>query len=478
MYSVLPALVSALFLGYGLYVVAEKGFTRVSTSFLVLCVTTFFWQATWAVLFQVSEPQLAGALVRFGYLLILFLPTSLYQFLAEISERQGERRWVWASYGAAAVLGVFDLFTNLFVDGYFAYFFGYYPKAGLLHPLHVLQTVIVVNRGLYITFREQQTAPHDKAVRLRLCVASLFIYFFAAVDYLCNYGFEFYPPGVIFIAISLGLIAVAVTRYDLMSPVVVAATVAHEMRTPLASIRMQAEALTQMLPELHRGYSLAVQHGLVDQQGEADAHNALALSQGISHQVERSNVVIDMMLASSRMEQIDHSTFARHSMAECVNEAVENYPFARNERKRVNVEVQRDFQFLGADSLMVFVLFNLIKNSLYAIKAAGKGEIRIAVGAAPGGGHRVTFEDTGSGIPADTLPRIFDTFFTTKKSSGAGIGLAFSRRVIESFGGRMRCDSVEREYTRFTMDFPVSSEAAPPPVRTPAASPARPQAGA
>ena len=46
MYSVLPALVSALFLGYGLYVVAEKGFTRVSTSFLVLCVTTFFWQAT------------------------------------------------------------------------------------------------------------------------------------------------------------------------------------------------------------------------------------------------------------------------------------------------------------------------------------------------------------------------------------------------------------------------------------------------
>jgi two-component system CAI-1 autoinducer sensor kinase/phosphatase CqsS len=478
MYSVLPALVSALFLGYGLYVVAEKGFTRVSTSFLVLCVTTFFWQATWAILFQVSDPEVADRLVRFGYLLILFLPTSLYQFLVEISERHRERRWVAVSYGVAAVLGVFDLFTNLFVDGHFAYFFGYYPKAGVLHPLHMLQTVIVVNRGLYITFREQQTAPHDKAIRLRLCVASLLIYFFAAVDYLCNYGFEFYPPGVIFIAISLGLIAVAVTRYSLMSPVVLAATVAHEMRTPLASIRMQAEALAQMLPELHRGYDLAVRHGLVDPRGESDPHNALALSQGISHQVDRSNVVIDMMLASSRMEQIDPASFARHSMGDCVAEAVANYPFARNERKRVQVEVQDDFQFLGSDSLMVFVLFNLVKNSLYAIKAAGKGEIRIVVGAVPGAGHRVTFEDTGSGIPADTLPRIFETFFTTKKNSGAGIGLAFSRRVVESFGGRMRCESVEREYTRFLMDFPLSSEAARSAARTPAASPARPRAGA
>lgn len=454
MYSVLPAIVSALFLGYGLYVVAEKGFNRVSTSFFVLCLTTFFWQATWAVLFQVQDPELARALIKFGYLLILFLPTSLYQFLVEISERSSDRRWVWASYAFAAVLGVFDVFTDLFVQGHFSYFFGYYPQAGPLHPLHVLQTVIVVNRGLYITFREQRRASHDQRIRLRLCVASLLIYFFAAVDYLCNYGFEFYPPGVIFIAISLGLIAVAVTRYSLMSQVAVAATVAHEMRTPLASIQMQADALAQMLPELQKGYGLAVANGLLEEGGgAADARHAMALSQGIAHQVARSNVVIDMMLASSRMDQIDTGSFARHRMADCVAEAVGNYPFAKGERDRVSVSVHEDFEFHGSDSLMVFVLFNLIKNSLYAIKAAGKGEISISVRAGEGN-HRLTFMDTGSGIPAAALPRIFDAFFTTKKSAGAGIGLAFSRRVIESFGGRMQCESVEREFTRFTMEFP------------------------
>lgn len=472
MYSVLPAVVSALFLGYGLYVVAVKGFTRVSGSFFALCLTTFFWQATWAVLFQVREPQLADGLVRFGYLLILFLPTNLYQFLVEISGRKAERRWVWLSYGVAGVLAVFDLFTNLFVAGYNEFFFGYYPKAGPLHPLHVLQTVVVVNRGLWITFMQLRTAQPDQQVRLRLCVASLLVYFFAAVDYLCNYGWEFYPPGVVFTAISLGLIAVAVTRYNLMSPVVVAATVAHEMRTPLASIRMHADALTRVLPELQKGYQLAVAHGLVQPDGDEPQphHVAQSLSRGIAHQVSRSNTVIDMMLASSRLEQVDAAEFSRHSMAACVKEAVDTYPFASGERDRVHVTVTGDFEFHGCDSLMVYVLFNLLKNSLYAIRAAGKGQIAIRV---EGGAtaHTLAFTDTGSGIPAAVLARIFDTFFTTKKSGGAGIGLAFCRRMVESFGGRLRCDSEEGHFTTFTMTFPVLGLAEPP-RRTPETSPA------
>jgi len=455
MYSVLPAVVSALFLGYGLYVVAEKGFTRISTTFFVLCVTTFFWQATWAILFQVHDPRIAIVLVKFGYLLIVFLPTSLYHFLAEISERRNERRWILVSYSVAVVLGLLDVGTNQFVSGYYEYFWGYYPKAGPIHPLHVLQTVVVVTRGLYVTFRQQRVALAGRALQLRLCVVSLLIYFFAAVDYLCNYGVEFYPPGVVFIAISLGLIAVAVTKYDLMSPVAIAATVAHEMRTPLASIRMQANALAQLLPELHKGYELAVAHGLCEPSLDSGSSRKLTdLSRGIAHQVDRSNAVIDMMLASARMEQIDTSTFDVHSASACVAEALETYPFASGERDRVSVSVAGDFHFYGSNSLFIYVIFNLLKNSLYALKAAGKGDIHIAI-ASSSSGDALTFTDTGTGIPAATVPRIFDAFFTTKKSAGAGIGLAFCRRVIRSFGGQMRCDSVEGRYTTFALEFPA-----------------------
>lgn len=454
MYSVLPAIVSALFLGYGLYVVAEKGFNRISTSFFILCIATFFWQATWAVLFQVRDPQLARLLVKFGYLLILFLPTSLYQFLAEISERKGERRLVFVAYGIAAILGTLDVGSDWFVNGYYDYFWGYYPKAGPVHPLHMLQTVVVVTRGLYITFRQQQGAAQGQRMRLRLCIASLLIYFFAAVDYLCNYGVEFYPPGVVFVAISLGLIALAVTKYDLISPVAVAATVAHEMRTPLASIRMQADALGQFLPELNKGYQLAVAHGLCEPAlPPAQSEKLAELSRSIKYQVDRSNTVIDMMLASARMKQIDASTFACHSASECVAEALETYPFAKGERERVSVCVMGDFEFYGSSQLFVYVLFNLLKNSLYALKAAGKGEITIAI-AAGFARHTLTLTDTGTGIAAATLPKIFNTFFTTKQSAGAGIGLAFCRHVIAAFGGHMRCESVEGQYTTFVLDFP------------------------
>jgi signal transduction histidine kinase len=353
--------------------------------------------------------------------------------------------------------------TNLFVDGYYTYFWGYYPRAGLLHPIHVLQTVIVVNRGLYITWRAQQTAPHDQQSRLRLCVASLLIYFFAAVDYLCNYGFEFYPPGVVFIAISLGLIAFAVTRFNLMSRAAVAATVAHEMRTPLASIRMLADTLSQMLPELDKGYRLALEHGLVKEgHNTMPSQQLMALTNGIAHQVDRSNVVIDMVLASSRMEQIDTSTFGCHSMQACVAEALTGYPFSKGERDKVAVTVESDFVFRGSDLLMVYVLFNLIKNSIYAMRAAGKGAIAIKV-ASGTRSHTLTFTDTGCGIPAATLPRIFDDFFTTKKTNGAGIGLAFCRRVLTSFGACMNCESVEGSFTTFTMRFPMQASSQQPP---------------
>jgi two-component system, CAI-1 autoinducer sensor kinase/phosphatase CqsS len=245
-----------------------------------------------------------------------------------------------------------------------------------------------------------------------------------------------------------------------MSPATVAATVAHEMRTPLASIRMQAEALEQFLPDLQKGYELAVAHGLCEPAFHPAASKRLAdLSRGISHQVDRSNAVIDMMLASARMEQIDTASFAVYSAADCVAEALETYPFGKGERDRVSVAIAGDFPFHGSNSLFIYVIFNLLKNSLYALKVAGKGDIRITVSAGSDR-HTVMFTDTGSGIPAATVPKIFDAFFTTKKSGGAGIGLAFCKRVIASFGGAMRCESVEGEYTTFALELPALPAAA------------------
>ncbi len=462
MYSLLPALVSGLFIAYGFYVMAAKGLNRTTGSFFLLCMTTFFWQSTWAVLYTVEDdPARADQLIRFGYVLIAFLPTTLYHFLTEITGRFNERRWVFASYSISAFFAVLSATGDLFIDGHYSYFWGYYPKAGLLHPLHVLQTTLVVSRGLMIVWQQERIATDSQKSRLRLCILSNLIYFFAAVDYLCNYGLAFYPPGVLFIAVALGLMSYAVAKYDLMSPYTAAATIAHEMRTPLAAIRMQADHAAQQVPDMLRLLKQAHANsgfgGLnaVGHQPDTTAHDQLELMcKKIVQQVDRTNQMIDLILASARMEHIDKSDFAWHSAKNCVQQMIDSYPFSAQEKRKVHFKCDEDFEFFGSPPLLIFALSNLIKNSLYAMKVVEKGEIYITL--TPTTSYNaITLMDTASGIPKDILPHIFDTYYSTKQSAGTGVGLAFCQRVIKAFEGTIHCDSVIGEFTRFTLNLPV-----------------------
>lgn len=455
MYSILPAVVAAIFLGYGLYVVSDKGFSRITGSFFALCLTTFCWQMTWAALFQVQDPTIALYLIKFGYCLILFLPTSLYHLLTEISERASERPYVYCSYAVAAILGIVLLGTNEFIAGYYSFYFGFYPRAGTLHPLHVLQTSIVVSRGLYTVYKRQSVASENSRARLRLCFASVLIYFFAAVDYLCNYGLEFYPPGVIFIAISLGVMTIAIVRYDLLvDPVAIAGGIAHEIRTPLGTILMQAQAIAPYLPDLCKGYQLAVAHGLCEKPISPSTLQWLPeISDEITHEVKRANTLIEIMLASASMDRLDKSDFRPHSILSCVSDALGRYSFSAQQRARIVTDTREDFDFHGSDTLLVFLLYNLIKNALYAIDKAGKGTITLSTERRPEF-NCLRFTDTATGIAADVLPKIFDMFYSTKSRAGNGIGLAFCRRVMESINGRITCDSVVGQYTTFTLQFP------------------------
>ena len=84
----------------------------------------------------------------------------------------------------------------------------------------------------------------------------------------------------------------------------------------------------------------------------------------------------------------------------------------------------------------------------------------------------LTVRDTGSGIPADKLPRIFDPFFSTKKGpddsgkGGTGLGLATCRSIVEHHRGRIRVESSVGVGTCFTIKLPVyrkpKSAVAPP----------------
>jgi PAS domain S-box-containing protein len=84
------------------------------------------------------------------------------------------------------------------------------------------------------------------------------------------------------------------------------------------------------------------------------------------------------------------------------------------------------------------VLSNLITNAIYAMPSGGT--LRVAVHRAPDGGVILSVEDSGTGIPAEQLPRIFDAFYTTR-SVGTGIGLFVARQFIEGHGGKIEVES-------------------------------------
>lgn len=455
MYSVLPAVVAILFLLFGLYVTHSKGLNRVTTAFLVLCVTTFFWQFVWAILFQIEDEKMAQMLIKLGWLLILFLPTSLFHFLAEITGRLDAKKKVYMSYIFSIFLAAIHVTTNLVIDGHYHYSWGFYPKAGPVHILHVMQTSAVVVYGLYISYQKQKIVQAGEKTKLQYCNFALLLFSLSAVDYLCNYGFDFYPPGVVFIAVALGLIALATVKYHAMDDSrMMAASLAHEMRTPLATLKIQAKILGESLPDLISGYRRAAESGLVAATIDDFVLDHLGESAKIlEKEVLNANQAIDMLMALATADYINEKDFQQFSMKECVELAVSRVPYKTDLKKIIYVDVRSDFIVLASMEFLIFVLINLINNSLDALRSAESGLIRITI-VSDSAGNRVEFLDDGEGIDSEVLPHIFDRFFTTKKRGGnSGVGLAFCKNVMESFGGSIICESQQGKYTLFTLRF-------------------------
>ena len=101
---------------------------------------------------------------------------------------------------------------------------------------------------------------------------------------------------------------------------------------------------------------------------------------------------------------------------------------------------------------MAMVVVNLLKNALRAIQRASKGDIKILVESGKQG-SLISVRDTGSGIPQSQLPHIFTRFHSYPAHEGTGIGLAFCRETLASWGANIECRSEENLFTEFVMTF-------------------------
>ena len=229
--------------------------------------------------------------------------------------------------------------------------------------------------------------------------------------------------------------------------------IAHELRNPLAQIRHSLdEILLELTSDHSENETAVVTSKNIETINKKVAQAHMAVNRGLH--------VIEMTLGNFRRTDVAKEELACLSAMTITRKALEEYGYAsEQERQRIHLKPGEDFLFLGEENSYTLVIYNLIVNALQILQTVPDGRIDLTMQRGETV-NRIFIRDNGPGIPPDILTKIFDPFFTSGKKGGTGLGLAFCRRVMQSFKGKISCDSKQGQYTEFTLEFPVLEQAA------------------
>jgi signal transduction histidine kinase len=218
------------------------------------------------------------------------------------------------------------------------------------------------------------------------------------------------------------------------------ATISHELRSPLTSVREAAQLLIEGVP------------------GELNPKQA-RLVRIIGSSSDRLLRLVNQILELSRiragMQQIRYS---RLDIDRLADRAVEEL---RPRAEEAGVEMQRErvgasFVLAGDEDRLMQVIVNLLANAVRFTPRGGHVVVRVVDAGAE---VEVEVEDSGRGIPAAALPYIFEWYRQAHQDpGGTGLGLAIVRGAVEAHRGRITVESHEGKGSRFTVMLPRGGE--------------------
>lgn len=207
--------------------------------------------------------------------------------------------------------------------------------------------------------------------------------------------------------------------------------IAHEVRNPLMIIKTALRSLRrQHVPEI------------------ADA------AASIDEEVSRINHVVTDVLDFARPIRFDLASADLNEICRDAAQAVQ----AGASDTSVAVDAMEPTAPIRTDTARLrAVLVNVLTNAQHAVRAldtgVGAAAIRLTTTRAEGGRWRIEVVDRGGGIAPDDLPRLFEPFFTTRRT-GSGLGLALSRNIVEGLGGSIVIDSHVNVGTTVRIELP------------------------
>ncbi len=211
-----PLISSLLFLILALFILLKK---KIKNSLIFIfslnCFIVFWWQFSWFLLFNTKDEIVVSLLAKIGYSGIIFIPVTFLHFTLRFLDIARYQRALILQYTVAFILLISVWFSDLLISGYYQYQWGYYPKAGIFHPIFLSYFLIMDIACLLILYKKGSSIKWfgDFGNSIKYLFIGLLIFSLAGIDFISNYGFSLYPIGVLFTFLYLFIEAYAIIKH-------------------------------------------------------------------------------------------------------------------------------------------------------------------------------------------------------------------------------------------------------------------------
>ena len=215
--------------------------------------------------------------------------------------------------------------------------------------------------------------------------------------------------------------------------------IAHHMGTPLTSMLLRIQMLKEDIEPL------------------PEYQKIMEKLETVEKQIFYGQKVMQRLLRFASKPENQKQAIIISSLIIEASEIIK--PLCNKSNIDLELTLDSDPKAMVDSDMLALVLSDMMMNAIEAMPEGGKLTINVSTINYPNSIAIIKISDTGTGIPNDILPQVFEPFFSTKPAGkGTGLGLSVAKRIVQDHSGQISIQSIEGEGTTITIEIPIYEE--------------------